>query len=76
MSGLGQCIAEMIAAQLFNEQEGNELSNTYGAVTSGIGWKFLKLEKNKVFIDLRDYSLQSEPQKIIGILSAMISQAA
>jgi len=24
--GLGQCIAEMVAAQLFNQQEGNEIS--------------------------------------------------
>ena len=56
MSGLGQCIAEMVAVQLFNEQEGNPLKSTYGTVTSGIGWKFLKLEGNKVYIDLRDYS--------------------
>ncbi|MEL7070128.1 MAG: hypothetical protein AAGN15_15945 [Cyanobacteria bacterium J06581_3] len=76
MSGLGQCIAEMVAVQLFNKKEGNEVSNTYGVVTSGIGWKFLKLENSTVHIDLSDYSLESEPEKIIGILAAMVSQNA
>ena len=41
--GLGQCIAEMIAAQRFNQQEGNEITEIYGVVTSGTLWKFLKL---------------------------------
>ena len=76
MSGLGQCIAEMVAVKLFNEKEGSEVINTYGAVTSGINWKFLKLEKDKVHVDLRDYSIESEPGKIIGILSVMIAQKA
>lgn len=76
MNGLGQCVAEMIAAQLFNQKEGNDVMNTYGVVTSGIGWKFLKLESNRVYIDLKDYSIESEPQKIIGILSAMVAQVA
>ncbi len=25
ISGLGQCVAEMVAAQIFNEREGNEI---------------------------------------------------
>ncbi|MGX9727034.1 MAG: hypothetical protein ACTFAK_06840 [Candidatus Electronema sp. VV] len=40
MSGIGQCIAEMVAAKQFNEQDGGSLSVTYGAVTSGTAWKF------------------------------------
>jgi hypothetical protein len=35
--GLGQCIAEMYAASLFNEREGNFLPVIYGAVTTGKG---------------------------------------
>ncbi len=34
-AGLGQCIAEMLAAQIFNQQEGNNISVIYGAVTTG-----------------------------------------
>jgi hypothetical protein len=76
MSGLGQCIAEMIAAKLFNEKEGNNMTTIYGAVTSGIFWKFVKLLNNSVYIDLKDYSIEDHPEKIIGILSAMIKQEA
>ena len=43
-AGLGQCAAEMYAAQLFNEREGNQISRIYGVVTTGEIWKFLTLE--------------------------------
>ena len=75
MSGLGQCAAEMIASQIFNEQEGTTLSKIYGVVTSGNIWKFLKLEGNKLCIDLDDYSIK-EISKIVGILCSMIEQKA
>ncbi|MEM7033382.1 MAG: hypothetical protein AAF629_27770 [Chloroflexota bacterium] len=76
MSGLGQCIAEMVAVRLFNEREGNEIPFTYGAVTSGVAWKFLKLVDNKVYLDLSDYSIETSPAQIIGILSHMVEQKA
>lgn len=66
-AGLGQCTAEMVAAQLFNQQEGNEISVIYGAVTSGTVWQFLKLENKVVSIDLTEYFIR-DIQKIIGIL--------
>ncbi|OQY56048.1 MAG: hypothetical protein B6245_18910 [Desulfobacteraceae bacterium 4572_88] len=75
MSGLGQCAAEMIASGIFNEQEGTTLSKIYGVVTSGNIWKFLKLEGNKIYIDLDDYYIK-EVSKIIGILCSMIEQNA
>ena len=34
-SGLGQCMAEMIATRIFNENEGKYLDHVYGAVTTG-----------------------------------------
>jgi co-chaperonin GroES (HSP10) len=65
--GLGQCAAAMLAAQLFNEQEGNEIKTIYGAVTTGDIWKFLKLEGTEIFIDLNNYYIK-ELNKILGIL--------
>jgi hypothetical protein len=65
--GLGQCMAAMLAAQLFNEQEGNEIKTIYGVVTTGDIWKFLKLEGTDVFIDLNNYYIK-ELNKILGIL--------
>ena len=51
MAGMGQCIAEMVAMSIFNEREGRPLPRVYGAVTTGHGWKFLKLEGDTVSID-------------------------
>ncbi|NER24711.1 MAG: hypothetical protein F6J96_29215 [Symploca sp. SIO1C2] len=66
--GLGQCIAEMLAAQRFNQQQGNKVKSIYGAVTTGTAWKFLKLTGQMVFIDLSDYYIK-EVDKILGILA-------
>ena len=70
-SGLGQCVAEMVAAKLFNEQEGNNIGTIYGVVTSGNIWKFLKLEAQVISIDAVEYYLQNLP-KILGILVSFI----
>jgi hypothetical protein len=56
-SGLGQCIAEMVAAQKFNEAKGQSITAVYGTVSSGTQWRFLKLEGQTVTIDLTDYPL-------------------
>ena len=69
MAGLGQCVAEMVAAQIFNEREGNEIPVIYGAVTSGTNWKFLRLEEQVIEIDLSEYYL-SVVNKILGILAS------
>ena len=72
-SGLAQCIAEMIAAQLFNEQQGNSIKTIYGAVTIGTIWQFLKLEGKIISIDLSEYYIK-DVKKILGILSSAIKQ--
>jgi hypothetical protein len=68
-SGLGQCIATMIAARLFNQKEGNPTETLYGAVTTGTDWKFLKLQGQIVSIDSNDYYIK-EIDKILAILSS------
>ena len=65
--GLGQCIAEMVAAQIFNQKYGDERT-VYGTVTIGTNWVFLKLDGKTVAIDLADYSI-SNSAKILGILA-------
>lgn len=66
--GLGQCIAEMFAAKIFNEREGNEITTIYGAVTTGNIWKFVRLTDLTVEIDLREYFID-RLNKILGILT-------
>ena len=72
-SGLAQCIAEMLAAQLFNEQKQNQIKIVYGAVTIGTIWQFLKLEDKVVSIDLTEYYIK-DVKKILGILISAIRQ--
>ena len=67
-SGLGQCIAEMVAAQLFNQRNEEAIESIYGAVTTGTDWKFLKLTGKTIWIDKRDYFI-NEVSRILGILT-------
>jgi hypothetical protein len=57
-SGMGQCMAEMVAAQQFNQQAGEEPLPIYGCVSNGLLWRFLKLEQKQITVDFKDYSLE------------------
>lgn len=61
-------IAGMVAAQQFNQQEEQAIDTIYGAVTTGEIWKFLKLVNTIVSIDLTDYYILPNLNKILGIL--------
>lgn len=73
--GLGQCVAEMVAAQRFNAEDENDIACIYGTITSGINWLFLKLAGKKLFIDMNAYHI-SQCDKILGILASMVKQKA
>ena len=73
--GLGQCVAEMVAAQHFNTEKGNDIPYVYGASTTGIEWQFLKLEEKHLHIDMATYTLE-RCDRILGILSSMVAQKA
>jgi hypothetical protein len=67
VAGLGQCAAELVALQLFNEREGTPLPAVFGCVTTGNNWRFLKLADKALFIDRPEYYLR-DVAKILGIL--------
>ncbi|WP_333304461.1 MULTISPECIES: hypothetical protein [unclassified Microcoleus] len=73
-AGLPQCMAEMIAAQIFNERRNNNISAIYGVVTTGTNWKFLRLSNQIMEVDLNDYYIDNI-SKIIGILKYLIDAA-
>ena len=76
IGGLGQCIAEMVAASIFNQAENNQnITMLYGIVTTGTAWKFLKMSNLEVVIDLDEYLIET-PGKILGILLEMLAQNA
>jgi hypothetical protein len=72
-SALGQCLAELVAAQRFNQQKQQPIPVVYGAITSGTAWRFLKLEAQTVTIDLTDYPLPPV-HRILGFLVWMLEQ--
>ncbi|MBC6478277.1 MAG: hypothetical protein GDA56_11340 [Hormoscilla sp. GM7CHS1pb] len=72
-TGLGQCLAEMVAAQLFNREHNQQISTIYGSVSNGTQWQFLKLEGQTATIDLSVYSLPPVEQ-ILGFLVWMVQQ--
>jgi hypothetical protein len=70
--GLPQCLAEMVAAQIFNEQRNNSIKTVYGCVTTGSKWNFIRLENKTAIVDSREYSIEN-PHKIMGVLMSMVS---
>ena len=65
--GLGQCIAQMIAARQFNEAAGRTTSPVYGCVTTGETWQFLRLAGQVALLNRERYYLDN----VAGILGAL-----
>lgn len=72
-ASLGKCIAQMVAARLYNEREAVTSERIYGVLTSGTAWRFASLEGSVVNLDMRDYAIE-DPGRILGILASMASQ--
>ena len=71
--GLGQCIAQMLGAQLFNLKEGHPVPLIYGCVTTGSEWQFLMLEDQTVTIDTKRFYL-NEPGTLLAVLDWIVEQ--
>jgi hypothetical protein len=70
--GLGQCVAQMVGASLFNQRKRQPIPAIFGCVTTGEVWQFLKLENQTVVIDSRSYLLFDALEKILGILQTIL----
>lgn len=73
-SGIAQCIAEMLAAQIFNERKQNHIPCIYGVVTTGSNWKFLRLVEKRVDIAAGEHFI-GDLEGLFGILLNMIETA-
>lgn len=73
-SGFAQCMAEMVAAQRFNQQRDNPIDPIYGVVTIGTIWRFLSLSDRQITVDSTEYFIKDIAQ-ILGILNQMILQS-
>lgn len=64
---IAQCTAQMIAAQLFNQQSKKPIATTiWGCATTAVEWKFLQLEKETLYIDDNSYSML-KPEELLGV---------
>ena len=71
-SGLPQCIAQMIAADILNHRDNKFLPTIYGAVTTGEVWRFLQLTDRDLCIDSETHYLDNLPS-ILGVLQQIIN---
>ena len=67
LEGLGQCAAEMIAVQRFNQSANTPHDPIYGCVTTGTLWRFLRLAGKRLNIDLDEYQI-AQADRILGVL--------
>lgn len=66
-AGLGQCVAQMVGAHMFNERAGESARPTFGCITTGEVWQFLRLEAATVVIDRTRLFIDN----VGGILAAL-----
>ena len=69
--GITQCLAEMVAARMFNERRGHPIEKVYGCVTTGDVWRFLVLHGAKAEIEARSFDISNDLEEILGLLWAM-----
>jgi hypothetical protein len=73
-AGLGQCVAAMVGARIFNEREGSPIRTVFGAVTTGTLWQFLRLDGPTIGLDEREYHLIERLAKVLGIFVQMFAE--
>lgn len=74
-NGIGQCLAEMAGARLFNQRAGQSGGEMHGCVTTGEAWQFVRLHGNVAQIDLRRYYIDNAGA-ILAVLLEVVSRGA
>ncbi len=70
-AGMGQCIAQMVGAQIFNQKKEDVELPIFGCVTTGEGWQFLKLADSYVTVDVTRYAL-ANLELILGMFRNIV----
>ncbi len=71
--GLGQCVAQMVGAQIFNQRKQQPIESIYGCVTTGDRWQFLKLKQQELIINPDILFLASDLPDILGFFQLVLS---
>lgn len=72
-AGIAQCLAELVAARMFNANRGHPMPVVHGAVTTGDLWRFLRLRDDGAEVDLSQHHIQ-HVDRILGVLLAMTAE--
>lgn len=73
--GLGQCVAQMVAAAIFNERAGLPVRPMYGVLTTGEDWQFLRLDGTCLAMHTRRLYLNSLGE-VLAALTACVEHTA
>lgn len=73
-SGIPQCVAELYAAQIFNNRVGKARPILYGAVTFGHEWKFIRFIGSEAEVDTSTFYL-NQLDEILGIMQYIVDNA-
>ncbi|TAE20897.1 MAG: hypothetical protein EAZ91_25950 [Cytophagales bacterium] len=72
--GIAQAGAEMYAAQLYNQRDGNPTDVVFGCVTNAYEWLFLRLEGNSLQTDVDRYFLDTlNLPRLLAVLNHITS---
>jgi hypothetical protein len=69
--GLGQCIAQMVAAHRFNRASGREDAPIFGCVTTGEAWQFARLAGQEALLEPQRFYIDNV-DGILGAFQAII----
>lgn len=72
-NSLGQCVAQLIGAQIYNESENKKINAIYGCVTNGLEWQFIKLKDKNLYIHEKIYYF-NEIELVLGVLQQIVSE--
>lgn len=72
LEGIPQCVAEMLASRMFNEQRKNQITVIHGIVTSGTEWLFLRLDTPTEVVQNDQLFTLSRLEELLGALQTMI----
>ena len=73
--GLGQCIAQMVAADRFNQAAERTDVSVFGCVTTGETWQFLRLDGKVALMERRRFYID-QVDMILGAFQVIVSSYA
>lgn len=69
--GIPQCIAQLIAANKYNEALGTHIPKLYGCVTTADEWLFIEFQGKDVTIDKKKYKIDNIDE-LLGVFQFII----